>query len=50
MPKEPMVSRNIRVPAKLWDDAKTAADSSSDETISDVIRRLLTQYVKDNQS
>lgn len=49
MPKLPMVARQVRVPAKLWDDAKAAADRN-DETISDVIRRALQQYVKENQS
>jgi len=49
MVKQPMVARQVRVPEKLWDDAKAAADSN-DETISEVIRRALTEYVKENQS
>lgn len=49
MPKQPMVPRQIRVPEKLWESAKAAADRN-DETISDVIRRELTQYVKENES
>lgn len=49
MVKQPKVVRNIRVELPLWDDAKAAADEN-DETISDVIRRALTDYVKDNQS
>lgn len=49
MVKQPMVARQVRSPAKLWDDAKAAAERN-DETISDVIRRALEQYVKENQS
>ncbi|WP_309129486.1 hypothetical protein [Microbacterium sp.] len=49
MVKQPMVARQVRTPAKLWDDAKAAAEQN-DETISDVIRRALIQYVKENQS
>ncbi|MEJ1087061.1 hypothetical protein WDU99_01875 [Microbacterium sp. Mu-80] len=49
MVKKPMVARQIRVPAKLWDEAKGAA-AANDETISDVIRRALVEYVKENQS
>ncbi|MGK9222077.1 MULTISPECIES: hypothetical protein [unclassified Microbacterium] len=48
MPKKPMVPRQVRVPEKLWDDAKTAADNN-DETISDVIRRALENYVRRNR-
>jgi len=43
-----MVVRNIRVTERLWDDAKTAAEQN-DETISDVIRRALTDYVEKNR-
>lgn len=49
MVKQPMVPRQVRVPGKLWDEAKAVADSN-DETISDVIRRALTEYVEENQS
>lgn len=49
MAKQPMVPRQIRVPDKLWKDAMAAADTN-DETISDVIRRALAEYVKENQS
>lgn len=49
MVKQPMVARQIRTPEKLWDAAKTAAEQN-DETISDVIRHALEQYVKENQS
>lgn len=49
MGKQPKVVRNIRVEQQLWDDAKAAADEN-DETISDVIRRALIQYVKENRS
>lgn len=48
MVKQPMVARQVRSPEKLWDDAKAAA-AANDETISDVIRRALEQYVKENQ-
>ncbi|MEJ6554020.1 hypothetical protein PQI51_03155 [Microbacterium esteraromaticum] len=48
MVKQPMVVRNIRVPAHLWDEAKTAAEQN-DETISDVVRRALTDYVEKNR-
>ncbi|WP_193752211.1 hypothetical protein [Microbacterium oxydans] len=49
MVKQPMVPRQVRVPEKLWDSAKAIADSN-DETISDVIRRALTEYVEGKQS
>lgn len=49
MVKQPMVARQVRVPEKLWDDAKSTADDN-DETISEVIRRALVLYVKENQS
>jgi len=48
MVKQPMVVRNIRVTARLWDDAKAAAEQN-DETISDVVRRALTDYVEKNR-
>lgn len=43
-----MVARQVRVQAQLWEDAKTAADKN-DETISDVIRRALENYVRRNR-
>jgi predicted transcriptional regulator len=43
--KPPMVMRSIRVPAKLWDAAKSLADER-EESISDVIREALERYVK----
>lgn len=49
MVKQPMPTRQVRVGEKLWGEAKTAAEAN-DETISDVIRRALIQYVKENQS
>lgn len=49
MAKEPSIVRQVRVAPSLWDDAKVAADRN-DETVSDVIRRALIQYVKENQS
>lgn len=48
MVKQPMVARQVRTPAKLWEDAKAAAEQN-DETISDVVRRALTEYVEKNQ-
>jgi hypothetical protein len=49
MVKQPMVPRQVRVPKILWDEAKATADAN-DETISEVVRRALTEYVKENQS
>lgn len=49
MVKQPMVPRQVRVPEKLWDDAKANADRN-DETISDVVRRGLDIYNKENES
>lgn len=43
--KPPMVMRSIRVPAKLWDEAKAKADER-EESISDVVREALERYVK----
>ena len=43
--KPPMVMRAIRVPLRLWDEAKAKADER-EENISDVIRRALERYVK----
>lgn len=40
-----MVTRQVRVPLSLWDAAKLAADQQG-ETVSDVVRRALTTYVK----
>lgn len=37
-------NRVVRVPDDLWDAAKTAA-ASNGETVSDVIRRALREYV-----
>jgi len=48
MVKQPMVPRQVRVPEKLWDTAKAAAEQN-DETISDVIRRALENYVRRNR-
>jgi hypothetical protein len=45
VPKRKMVIRSLRVPLKLWDDAKARADER-DENISDVIREALERYVK----
>lgn len=43
-----MVARQIRVPEQLWEAAKAVADSN-DETVSDVIRRELENYVRSHQ-
>ncbi len=48
MVKQPMVPRQVRVPAELWNTAKAAAEQN-DETISDVIRRALENYVRRNR-
>lgn len=45
VPKRKMVIRSLRVPLKLWDDAKARADER-DENISDVIREALERYVR----
>lgn len=43
--KPPMVMRSIRVPAKLWAEAKARADQR-EESISDVIREALEAYLR----
>lgn len=43
-----MVMRSVRVPLKLWDRAKKKADAN-DENISDVVRRLLEEYVEEDE-
>lgn len=43
MPKEPMKSRVIRVPDKLWAAAKAKADEKG-ETVSEAIRKFLERY------
>lgn len=48
VPKPIMVMRSLRVPAALWNQAKTIADER-DENISDVIREALERYVKRNR-
>lgn len=48
MPKFPKVIRNVRVEPRVWDAAKRAADLN-DESVSDVIRRALNEYVEKNQ-
>lgn len=47
VPKPTMVMRSLRVPEKLWEAAKEKADRQQ-ENISDVIRRLLEHYIKDD--
>ena len=47
MVKQPMPARQVRVSDKLWDAAREAADGN-DETVSEVIRRALTEYVEKN--
>ena len=42
-PKTPQ--RTVRVPDHIWHAAKAAADARG-ETLSDVIRRALEQYIK----
>ena len=43
--KPPMVMRSIRVPARLWQDAKAKADERQ-ESISDVVRAALEAYLR----
>lgn len=43
-----MVQKALRVPAQLWEDAKDVA-AKRDETISDVIRRALENYIRRNR-
>lgn len=45
MPKEPMKSRVIRVPDKLWLAAKKRADER-DETVSEAVRKFLERYTR----
>lgn len=45
MPKEPMKSRVIRVPEKVWAAAKKRADEKG-ETVSEAVRRFLEGYAK----
>ena len=43
--KPAMVMRSIRVPLKLWNEARAKADER-EENISDVIREALERYVR----
>lgn len=45
VPKVPMVMRSIRVPERLWSEAKAKADARG-ESISDVVREALERYVR----
>lgn len=45
VPKLPMVMRSIRVPERLWADAKAKADERG-ESISDVVREALERYLR----
>lgn len=45
VPKPKMVMRSLRVPEKLWEDAKARADAK-DKNISDVVRELLAAWVE----
>ncbi len=49
MAKPKMVMRSLRVPERLWLDAKAKADER-EENISDVIREALERYVKRKES
>jgi hypothetical protein len=40
-----MVMRSIRVPLRLWTEAKATADER-EENLSDVLREALERYVK----
>lgn len=41
-------NHNIRIPDRLWDDAKAIAEGRY-ETLSEVIRRALVEYVEKNR-
>lgn len=43
--KPPMVMRSVRVPLRLWNEAKAKADER-EENLSDVIREALERYVR----
>jgi hypothetical protein len=43
--KPPMVMRSVRVPLRLWTEAKAKADER-EENISDVLREALERYVR----
>lgn len=45
---EKTTARNVRIPDQLWNDAKAVADARY-ETVSDVIRRALVDYVEKNR-
>lgn len=45
MSKPAMVMRSVRVPLRLWNEAKAKADER-EENISDVIREALERYVR----
>ena len=49
VPKPTMVMRSLRVPEQLWEAAKAKADQQQ-LNISDVIRALLEDYIKDSDS
>lgn len=46
--KPPMVMRSIRVPLRLWTEAKARADER-EENLSDVIREALERYARRKQ-
>lgn len=37
--------RNVRVPDEIWDAAKEQAEANG-ETVSDVVRRALVEYIE----
>ena len=41
----PTPPRSVRIPDELWDAARVTADANG-ETITDVVVRALTRYVK----
>jgi len=45
MPREPMKSRVIRVPDKLWTAAKARA-AQRGETVSEAVRKFLERYAR----
>lgn len=43
--KEPMVTRNFRVPRKVWDDALATADAAG-VSLSDALREFVEWYAR----
>ena len=48
MTRDPMTAKSVRVPDALWKQAQAAADERG-EYLSEVIRRALVEYVKEER-